>query len=113
MNAAFLRRIAKAKGKAQRKRILQRASKPELNAVRNLCYNVCHGHFKLPSKVCKKLIPYRKDIRDLANKKKLKTKRALSKRLIHKGGFLPALIPAVLGILSSLTGRAIGRAIGV
>ena len=113
MNTTFLQRIAKAKGKTQRKRILQRASKPQLNAIRNVCYNVRRGYFKLPTKVCKKLIPYRKDIRDLADNKKLKTKRALSRRLIHKGGFLPALIPAVLGILSSLTGRAIGRAIGV
>ena len=112
MNTGFLRRVAKATGKVRRRRIFQRASKPELNAVRNVCYNVCHGHFKLPLKVCKKLIPYRQDIRDLANKKP-KTKRALSRRLIQKGGFLPALIPAVLGILSSLTGRAIGRAIGV
>jgi len=78
-----------------------------------MCYQVCKGKFHLPPKVQKKISPFRRDIRDLANKKKLKSKAGLKRRLIQRGGFLGALLPVVLGLLSSVGGKLFERAIGI
>ena len=105
--------IRTGRKKKDRNRILIRASKGQLNSLRNICFNVCGKKFKLSPVIKRRLKPYCKDIRDLASKKKLKTTGALRKRLLQRGGFLPILLPAVLGLLSSVGGKVLERAIGV
>ena len=99
--------------KKRRDRVISGASVKELNAVRNLCHNICRKKFKLPDKVKRKIQRYKKDIRDCGNPNKLKTSKGLKKRLILKGGFLPAVLPILLGLLSSVGGELVSKAIGV
>ena len=102
-----------AKKKKQRNRLINKASKGQLNSIRNICHNLCQNKFKVPEKVRRRLTHYCKDIRDLASKKKFKSARGLKKRLVQRGGFLPIILPAILGLLSSVGGKVIERAIGV
>lgn len=108
MSRKFLQQLYRAGGGKRRRKLIANASVGQLNCVRNLCYHLCKGKYRLPEKVRRKILPYRKDIRDLANKKKLKSKSGLKRRLIMRGGFLGALLPLVLGLLSPVIQRAIG-----
>jgi hypothetical protein len=98
------------KKKKKRDRVIQKARKKQLNCIRNLCYNVCAKKFTLPAEMRTQLLPFKKDIRDLGNRHKLTSLRGLKNRLIQRGGFLPILLPHLLGALGSLV---LGRAIGV
>lgn len=109
-NLEFLKQLAHAKNK---KKLLKTATASQLNAIRNVCYNLCKGRFKLPPKIYKKISRHRRCIRDLANKKKLKSVQGIRKRLIQHGGFLGALLPAILGLISTVGGRALSKAVGV
>ena len=110
----FLHALARvAQMKRQRDLLLQRASKGQLNSIRNICFNLCKKKFNLSAKTKRKLKVYCKDIRDLASKKKLKSTTGLRRRLLQRGGFLPILLPAILGLLSSVGGKVLERAIGV
>ena len=102
-----------AHSKPRRNRVIKKASKSQINCIRNLCHNVCRRKFQLPDKLRRRLQPFRRDIRDLSNKKKFKTIQGAKKRLIHRGGFLPILLPAIVGLLSSVGSKLIERAIPV
>ena len=106
-----LKRVAACKRK--RNHVLQHASQPQINAVRNVCHNLCQGKLPLKPSTQRKLYPHRKTIRDLANTKKLKSLAGARQRLIQHGGFLPILLPAILSLLSTVGGRALSKAIGV
>lgn len=110
MNHAFLLELLR-NTKAKRKRLIENASEKELNAIRNFCFNICKGKFQVSSKVYKKLCKYKKDIRDLSNKNILKTSHAVKKRLIQRGGWLPLVLPALLGFISSVGSKIVERAI--
>ena len=97
----FLARLAKS-GKQQRKRLIENASLGQLNAVRNICYSVCGGKYTLPPVTLRKLKKCRKNIRNLACKKKYKKHSALKKAIQQSGGFLPALIGPILRLIASL-----------
>ena len=107
---SFLRLLTKTKNAKRRKCLIEKATKKELNQIRNMCFHICRGRYNFPSRLRKKIISHKKVIRDLANPKKLKSKKGLQRRLL-KGGFLPALVPVVLGLLSSVGGKLIERAI--
>ena len=114
MKSEFLYHLARvAKKKHQRDRIIRRASKEQLNLIRNICFNLCKCKIQLPSKTRQKLLRFKRDIRDLASKQKLATSQGLKRRLVQKGGFLPLLLPAVLGLVSSVGGKLLAKAIGV
>jgi hypothetical protein len=107
----FLKQLGKVvKTKKRRDRVIQKAQKKQLNCIRNLCYNLCAKKFNLPPPLRVKLVPFKKDIRDLGNCRKLKSLRGLKKRLIQRGGFLPIVLPQLIGALGSLV---LGKAIGV
>jgi len=106
-----LNRVARVK--RQRDRIIKKASKKQLNAVRNICVNLCRNKFHIPEKCRRSLFTYRRDIRELASPKKLKTTQALKKRLVQRGGFLPILLPTVLSLLSTVGSKVLEGAIGV
>ena len=73
---AFLRALHQvARCKNKRNRLIRKATKEQLNMLRNLCHNVCRKKFRLPEKVRQRILPYRHDIRDLACKKNLKPHR--------------------------------------
>jgi len=110
----FLHKLCSACNvKKRRERIINEASLKELNSIRNLCYNLCKKKFKLPNEVKRKILPYKKDIRDLANSNKLKTSRGLKNRMTQQGGFLPVVLPILLGLLSSVGTDLLGKAIGI
>jgi hypothetical protein len=102
-----------ARRKHKRDRIIKKASKNQLNAVRNICVNLCRNKFQLDERQRRKLSTFRKDIRDLASPHKLKSTNSLRKRLVQCGGFLPILLPAILGLLSTVGSKVLERAIGV
>src|SRR5215475_10961447 len=101
------------RGKKARNMYIKRSTQRQLNCLRNICFHLCHNKIKLSDKLHKKLAIYKKDIRDLADKKKLKTAHGLKRRLIQKGGFLPILLPILTAILSSVGGKLVSKAIGV
>jgi hypothetical protein len=107
----FLNELGKVvKQKKKRDRVIRRARKKQLNCIRNLCYNVCARKLTLPVEMRSQLLPLKKDIRDLGDRHKLTSLRGLKNRLIQRGGFLPIVLPHLLGALGSLV---LGRAIGV
>ena len=113
MTTTFLHSLARASNiKKSRDRIINKASKKQLNQVRNICANLCINKFKLNEKCRKKLYPFRKPIKQLASEKKLKSIRGLKKRLVQSGGFLPILLPAILSLLASAAPTLLERAIG-
>jgi len=70
--------------------------------------NLLKGNIPLNSSQFNKLRRYKKVLRTLATKKASnKTRR----KLLQKGGFLPLLIGPALGLVSSLIGGAINRAL--
>ena len=103
----FLRDLATTINSRKRNSILRKANAQDLNVIRNICHNTCCGKYKLPLAVRRKLHRYRHHIRDLSNKSKLKTIDGVRRRLIQHGGFLPALLPAVLSLLSPLIAKAV------
>jgi hypothetical protein len=101
-----------SRNKKRRDKILKTASKKQLNAVRNLCHNLCNSKFNISEKCRSKLYPYRKHIRELATKRKLKTMKALRRKIIQHGGFLPILLPAIISLLSQVGPAILGKALG-
>ena len=102
-----------SKTKKHRNRFLEKATQQQLNQIRNLCFHLCKKKLKIDPRLRRKLNRYRKDIRDLASKNKLKTLHGLRDRLKQRGGFLPLLLPAILGLVSSVGSKLVEKAIGV
>jgi len=113
MNKDFLRTLHHScKNKCRFKKTIENASLGQLNKIRNLCYRVYHRKVPIEHKTKKKLFKYKQIIRDLANTKKLKRTRDLKRKLIqHGGAFLPFILPAALGLLSSVGSQLIDRII--
>jgi len=110
--STFLHSLARhVRDKKRRTTIIKKATKKELNTLRNLCYHLCCNQYNVPTKTRRDLKPWPRDIRDLANPRKLKTKNGVKARLIQRGGFLPLLLPVLTGVLSTVAGELIGRAV--
>jgi|SRR5690606_31952171 len=110
----FLKKLSKViKNRRKRNIVIKNAKKHELNCIRNICFNVCQGRFKFSNKEFKQLYKHRNDIRCLADKKKLKKLVNLRRKLLLKGGFMPALLPVILSLISSVGSKLIERAIPI
>jgi superfamily I DNA/RNA helicase len=112
MTRTFIHMLEKvSRNKKRRDKILKAASKKQLNAVRNVCYNLCDNKFNISEKCRSKLYPFRKHIRELAAKTKLKTSKALRRKIIQHGGFLPILLPAIISLLAEVGPAILGKAL--
>lgn len=90
----------------QRKFILKKASPDLIQTIADICYNIVRGNIDLPENKQKALRKHKRAIRRLADKKiKIITKR---REILQKGGFLPALLPA-LSIAASIIGGILAK----
>lgn len=76
------------------------------NALREIAHNTLKGNVKLNSIQKKKLKPYSKTLKGLCDKPKCRRRR--QKLIVQSGGFLPILIPAITGLLSSIIANNAG-----
>jgi len=93
-----LKRIAKLGDKAK-KDFIRKCDKEFLDCVSECAKNVIKGNVPLTIRQKERLRRSRNDLRALSVKK---TTLRRKRRILQKGGFLGALLPPVLGVLSSL-----------
>ena len=81
--------------------VVQNASPEVLRTLRECCHNVLKGHVPLSPAQKTRLRKYKKGLRAL-------TRRRISelqqKKILQTGGFLPALLRPILGVLGSVLG---------
>ena len=100
-----LRTLAREKPKT-RKLLLAKAKRPVIDALSECALNVLKGSVKLSDKQKSKLKRFKHYLRELSKKRvSLKKKKAIS----QLGGFIPALLGAILPVIGSLIGKAISR----
>lgn len=86
--------------KKLRKELLKKVPASCIKAICECSFNTLKGHVPLTKHQKGKLSPYKRTLRQLANKRlTLGTKRKL---VIQKGGFLNILIPAALSAFTAL-----------
>ena len=83
------------------KAVLRGASPDLINALCECSLNILKGNVRLTTAQKKRLSRYKHGLRALS-KKGTSLKRR--KKILHKGGFLGALIKPVLGVLGGLLG---------
>ena len=110
-HARFLHLLSEAKSSRQREALLRHAREDHLKIIREICLNLCAGNLPLSAAIKKKVKRFAPVIRRLGNRKN--NRKNIKKTLILKGGFLPLILPALLGLISTIGGRAIAKAIGV
>ena len=89
-----------------RKILLEKAKRPVIDALSECALNLLKGSIKLSEKQKKKLKRFKNYLRELANKRvSLKKKKLITQR----GGFIPALLSAILPVIGSLIGKAISK----
>lgn len=85
-----------------RQNILKNCDEKLVNAVSEICLNLCRGNIQCEKNSMKRLKKYRKKIRALStirkNKKDVIKRRNLLKQ--NGGSFLPILLSPLLGMLS-------------
>jgi len=105
-NYVLLHSLHKAKGN-EKNLILKKCNNELIKCFCDICFNICKGNCKLSSVQRKKLVRYKKFVRNLANKKKsLKSKR---RQLVQEGGFLSALIGPAITVAASLLGNLLQK----
>lgn len=85
--------------KNQRHLILKTADKNLIETICDCAHNILSGAIPLETKKKKRLAKYKKLLRDLRSKQSWVSKR---KKLVQSGGFLPALLSPLLGIVGGL-----------
>ena len=86
-------------GEKAKKQFIKKCDREFIDCVRECAKNVIKGNVPLKPTQLRRLRRERSNVRVLASKKtSLKKKR----RILQKGGFLGALLPPFLGVLSSL-----------
>jgi len=93
-----LKRITKLGEKAKRDYV-RKCDKEFLDCISECAKNVIKGNVPLTDRQKTKLRRSRNDLRALSVKKTSSRKK---RRILQKGGFLGALLPPVLAVLSSL-----------
>lgn len=85
--------------------IIKGANKDLLQCLAECAYNILRGNVALTPSQKKSLTKYKKQIRQVADKKTiLKRKR----QIVQKGGFLPALLaPLLSSVIAPLAGKAV------
>ena len=100
-----LRTLACEKPKA-RKLLLAKAKRPVIDALSECALNILKGSVKLTETQKKKLKRFKSYLRELSNKRvSLKKKKLIAQR----GGFIPALLSAIIPVIGSLIGKAISK----
>jgi hypothetical protein len=99
-NAHKLRLLAAAPPK-NRKRLLQLADRGVVDAISECSRNIIKGNVDLAPSQFNRLRKHRTALRQLARKSGLSVQKR--KQIIQRGGFLPALIP-LIGTLASTVG---------
>lgn len=98
-NQPFLHLLSRSSAK-RRKALIKQATKEELAALFEICFNILRGNLPLNSYMKKKLKRERHTLRTLANKKvSLKQKKEIANQ---KGGFLGTIAGIALPILADL-----------
>lgn len=98
-NVDFLKVLAKAPPK-QRQAIIGTANSDLILCLCECALNLLNGNIKISDSVLRKLQRHKNSLRNLADRKVPKAEKITV--LQQKGGFLPALIAPVLGILGQL-----------
>lgn len=97
-NLDYLSVLCKCKSK-QRCTLLKTADKQLIQTICDCAENVLSGNVPLDSKSKKKLFKHKRLLRQLRGKKSWLAKRS---KLVQSGGFLPALLSPLLGIVGGL-----------
>lgn len=107
-NLNYLHMVHDAKA-ADRKYLLHHAKPDQILCLADCCHNVINGNVKLTQTQRNRLKRNANYIRLVADKNiKVPQKRKI---LSQKGGFLPALIAPIIGIVGSLVGDLVSKAI--
>ena len=88
------------------KKFIQQSDKQLINAICECSKNVLTGNVKLSPQEFNRLKKYQAQLRELSSRK---TSIKKKKTLIQKGGFLPALIAPLIGLLGSVISGVIAR----
>ena len=106
--AEELHQLAKIRNGAKIRKKIAEVRDCVINAISELADNCLRGNIPLKKSGFKKLSLFKKLLRKLRRKTKVKTRRNL---LIQQGGFaiLPLLIPPALSLLASVVGSAINK----
>lgn len=101
----FLELLARSRNSKRRKLLAQWADKHDLLAVSEVLLNVLRGNVKLTPEQIKRLRRHRKSLRILAKKT---ASIAEKRRMISQhGGFLPFVLPTILGSVAKIAAPAI------
>ena len=96
----LLETLAKCKP-AMARAIIEKCDKDIIRAISELAHNTLKGNVQLNKNQLTKLRRYRKQLHHLANKRaSLQSK----KKVLQRGGFIPALLGTVIPIVASLIG---------
>lgn len=91
-----------------RRRYLKTCSGPFVDCLCECVKNVLKGRVQLKPKQLEQLRPHKKLLRKLPSRKTPRTER---RRILQKGGFLPAILPPIISAVGSLFGPILGRLI--
>jgi len=67
--------------------------------------NVMDGNVPLPLDTLKRLKPYRHTMEAVVHKRRAASEK--KRQIVQNGGFLPILLPALIGVIGSLVGETI------
>jgi len=93
-----LKRIRKLGNKARRE-FIRKCDKDFIDCVSECARNLLKGNVPLTKRQMTNLRRKRQDLRALSKKK---TSMRAKRKIVQKGGFLSALLPPVLSVLTSL-----------
>jgi hypothetical protein len=95
---------------AQRKLLLEVANNDFIQTLCECCHNANLGNVPLKPKTKRKLKKFAPVMRKIASRND-KYKRIGHKRklLIQEGGFLPALLTPIIGLIGGLVGELVGK----
>lgn len=84
------------------KTFIKTADNGLINAICECCVNVLKGNVPITKVQKNRLRKYKNELRSLVKKK---TSQKKKKNIIQKGGFIPALLGPIIGVVSSLLGN--------
>jgi len=105
-----LLKVLKSGTPDQRKALIKASSNDLILAICEIVDNVLRGTVKLTPTQRKKLQSYKGQLRKLASKN-VAPKEKRKVLVSQKGGFLPLVLAPALGLIGSLVGDVIGKAI--
>ena len=108
-NWELLKLLQKTTHKKRRQALIYVGKEDLIRALCEIIHNVLLGNVKLQPAEIRRLKRYKSVLRQLADRKvATKTKKEL---INQEGGFLPFILGPALGVVASLVGEAIGKAL--